>query len=176
MHRVLGHASTGSKASGLWDNTPEAGEYLSNKYEIRISPNISVFPSGASLKNLWTNNNFATEYPSTSSVVNIRPTTVACWSHSVSSSFMHNTMMNRCDATCSAVRWCQSRLVWLTVAKEWTIFLQPCMFQCITDKTRSVSCILSVSVDILSTNCKLLHRIQLHFSTFQVRHMTINQW
>jgi len=49
MHRVRGRAFTGSKASGL-ETKPlplEAGEYLSNKYEIRISPKVSVIPSGA---------------------------------------------------------------------------------------------------------------------------------
>jgi len=29
---------------------PEAGEYLSNKYEIQVSPEISVIPSGAFLQ------------------------------------------------------------------------------------------------------------------------------
>jgi len=52
MHRVRGRASTGSKASGLGDKASEAGEYLSNKYEIRISPKISVISSGAFLQSL----------------------------------------------------------------------------------------------------------------------------
>jgi len=47
MHRVQDRASTRSKASGLGYKPPEAGEYLSNKYDIRISPEISVIPSGA---------------------------------------------------------------------------------------------------------------------------------
>jgi len=34
MHRVWDLASTGSKAFDLGDKAPEAGEYLSNKYEI----------------------------------------------------------------------------------------------------------------------------------------------
>jgi len=38
MHRVRRRASNRSKASGLGDKAPEAGEYLSNKYEIRVSP------------------------------------------------------------------------------------------------------------------------------------------
>jgi len=34
----------------LGTKPPEAGEYLSNKYEIQISPNISVIPAGAFLE------------------------------------------------------------------------------------------------------------------------------
>jgi len=34
MHRVRGRASIGPKASGLGEKALEAGEYLSNKYEI----------------------------------------------------------------------------------------------------------------------------------------------
>jgi len=47
MNRISSCASNGSKASGFGTEPPEAGEYLSNKYEIRISPKISVIPSGA---------------------------------------------------------------------------------------------------------------------------------
>jgi len=49
---------------------PEAGDYLSNKYEIHISPKINVIPSGE-FPNLWTKNNFATTRRSSPNVVNI---------------------------------------------------------------------------------------------------------
>jgi len=60
--------------------------------------------------NLWTKNNFATARLSSPSVVNSRPTTVACRSHSASS-FVHSTMTTGCDLTRRAVRCCQPRLV-----------------------------------------------------------------
>jgi len=62
MHSVWDHASTGYKASSLGDKAAEAGEYLSNKYEIQISPNISII--------LRTKNNFATARRSSPSVFN----------------------------------------------------------------------------------------------------------
>ena len=44
----------------VWGTKPlEAGEYISNKYEIWKSPKISVIPSAA-FPNFWTKNNFAT--------------------------------------------------------------------------------------------------------------------
>jgi len=86
------------------------GEYLSNKYEIRISPNVSVIPFGAFLQPLNYKSNFATARRSLQNVVNSRPTTVACRSHSASSFSIHNAMTTGCDATRRAVRWCQLRL------------------------------------------------------------------
>jgi len=104
MHRLRGRSSTASKASGLGDKAPEVGEYLSNKYEIRIPAKISVIP------NLWTKNNVATARRSSPSVVNSQRTTIACRSHS-GSSFVHSTMTTGRYATRRAVRWCQPRLV-----------------------------------------------------------------
>jgi len=52
VHRIWGRSSTVSKAYGLGAKPPEAGEYLSNKYEIRMSPSISIIPSGAFLQPL----------------------------------------------------------------------------------------------------------------------------
>jgi len=51
---------------------------------------------------------------SSPSVVNSRPTIVACRSHSASS-FVHSTMTTGCDATRRAVRWRQPRPVGVAV-------------------------------------------------------------
>jgi len=44
------------------------------------------------------------------SVINSRPTTVACRSHSASH-FKHSMMTSGCDAMCRVISWCQPRLV-----------------------------------------------------------------
>jgi len=51
------------------------------------------------------------------SVVNSRPTAVACRSHSVSS-FVHSMITTRCDTTCHVARWCQPRFVLLLHVKK----------------------------------------------------------
>jgi len=89
--------SNGSKASDLGDKPPEDGKYLSNKYDIWISPIKSIIPYEV-FPHLWTRNNFMTAHQPSPSVVNSWPTTVACRSHSASS-FVHSPMMSGCDAT-----------------------------------------------------------------------------
>jgi len=54
------------------------------------------------------------------SVVNSRPTTVACQSH-LASNFMHSTMTTECDAMCLAVCWCQLRLVILNYLLQFDV-------------------------------------------------------
>jgi len=99
VHRVQGHASTGSKASGLGTKPPEAVEYLSKKTKFEYLPKNKH-------NSLWSfspTSELRIISDGTSIVAKCcQQSTVTCQSHTASG-FEHSKMMTGCDATCCAI-------------------------------------------------------------------------